>query len=715
MALEIENVWWLEVADAMRLEGISRMEVYNRMKPGDVHPLIWKDRREIDGKPGRLIYWKSASFAAQQRWRQELLKQAAGSPIPAAPANSSNSNEQIYDYPTPAAISAETQGEPPPQRDLFTLSLAERLVMVLPTANQRKVAFARFSSLQPLFNGDWKSQGYPSRLALVREISKSERNSQKTIWRRYQNFKATISPEFPDGDVRALIDKRPGPEATGPGSGSPGFEATLDLSMCAFIRLCWERDRLTKEQSYQKLKNYLNAKQRGVGAGYLYDIPSKRTVTRFINERLQGEASPYRNPDGIKNAVAPILRHYRDEYAGDAWCIDEWELDGVFYDDQRHRQLINYGKHSYIAHILTILDERTTCILGMRLTLSLCADEVLALAERVVREHGVPLQFVSDRGGHFRQRVIGRVVVESNGVLVEKLTGPLGRLGIRARSPREKNPRGNRLERLHRVYADLARRDFSVSWRGANTTEREITDIDNRVKQHLVDHCRHGNLPAQLLSIQQAEKITGAWQDEINLAETEAKGCNGLTRLAAYRQFQPPAEERTRRRPSEQLLEQAFAEYFEDITIKPGGVLELPRGEGIYENPLLGRFQGDCRLVARLRNDKSAVVVLPDAKGEETVVAARVTPVGTRDAVALADAYARQTRLRNVFAQFAERLEAPAEAESGIRCEISKPQYPEISSSEWMMTHGRAEAEPVRRSLTSEEIANRALELEEAL
>jgi hypothetical protein len=373
--------------------------------------------------------------------------------------------------------------------------------------------------------------------------------------------------------------------------------------------------------------------------------------------------------------------------------VDEWELDGVFYDARKHSQLINYGARNPIAHLVSIIDERTTCILGWILTLHLDADSVLDLFERTIREHGAPKFLVSDKGGAYRSRLGGRVVMRKRGELVEQVSGALGALGVTRRTPRkEKNPQANRIERIHLIYAPKARRDFGLSWRGANTTEREMTDIDARVKQHLLEHCRLGTCGPQLVSIQEVQSLVEKWVDEINLAPTEAKGCAGMTRLAAFRQFQPPEEERARRRVSDRVLTVVFAEHFPDRTIRQG-VVELPDGKRYYSPELLP-FHAQVREAVRPRHDHSFIWLWADQKGPEPIVAERQVPVGTADPQALARACQHLAAVRKIAGEMGARREA-ANAECRIQniespspeARVPSPET-EISSSEWIMRKG---------------------------
>src|SRR5437764_1078259 len=70
---------WLTVKQVAGYLELSRQEINRRTKPGHPHFLPSRDRREIDGKPGRLINPRSMSPAAQELWRQHALKNAVKS------------------------------------------------------------------------------------------------------------------------------------------------------------------------------------------------------------------------------------------------------------------------------------------------------------------------------------------------------------------------------------------------------------------------------------------------------------------------------------------------------------------------------------------------------------------------------------------------------------------------------------------------------------
>lgn len=392
-----------------------------------------------------------------------------------------------------------------------------------------------------------------------------------------------------------------------------------------------------------------------------------------------------RSREEVKAAVGYVDRHYNDEFSGDAWCIDEWELDGCFYDEENHARVINYGEGRPIAHILSVIDEQSTYIMDWMLTWKVSLEEgTLTLAERLLRKFWTPLRLVSDRAGRFRRLARGRVTVGFDGDLIELLAGPLGDLGVKPRLTKEANPRGNRIERAaHREYARRAT-EFGISWRGANTLQRKWTEIDERVKRHLSAHCKFGICGPQLISIQQGEEIIAKWINDLNISKTKAKGCKGLTRLAAFNWFRPSEEEIARRKPSEGLVDLAFAER-DRRTIQAGAVIQLSDGRR-YSGVGLIDWIGARVEVVRFRRDPSFLQVFPP--GQEAPVLAHLRrAVGTNEPVALSEELARLEHNRKVIVH--EEKLFPMEAAR----ETTQDPRPERQSA------GRT------RQMTSEEVA----------
>jgi hypothetical protein len=318
-------------------------------------------------------------------------------------------------------------------------------------------------------NGLGKALGHDQRGDWLKIIAAQNRVSVRTLQRWIKVLRD-------DDDPTKLVPKQPGPK--------PGKFPSLSDDARAHLKVCF-LDKLTPRKSFKSLEGVLQAKQRGNGCSYFYEPVSYSTVKRYWRERLIPMYGPQRDgKEAVKTAAGYLDRLYDDEFAGDTWCLDEWQIDGAFYDEQDHRRISNFGKGRPIVHILTILDERTTYIIDHLVTWQISLEEaVFALAERTIRQHFLPKRFVSDRAGRFRALVRGHMVLGSDGELIEKLAGPLGELGVIPRGSEEKNPRANRLERLHRLYADRAR-DFGPSWKPP-MEKHEHRELDDAVDRHL--------------------------------------------------------------------------------------------------------------------------------------------------------------------------------------------------------------------------------------
>jgi hypothetical protein len=201
---------------------------------------------------------------------------------------------------------------------------------------------------------------------------------------------------------------------------------------------------------------------------------------------------------------------------------------------------------------------------------------------------------------------------------------------------------------LHRLYADRAR-EFGPSWKPP-LQKHEHREIDDLVSRHLDAHCRYGTIGPQLMSIQEAERRIAQWVEEINLADTEANGCHGLTRLAAFRQFQPPAEEIAQRKPTQAALDLAFAER-DERAIREGGIIELEDGAR-YSCPQLVEWRlrlgsGAKVPVMRYRRDPLRLIVSPP--GAEPFTAERRAIVGTKDKELLSREAEKLAHLRKLL------------------------------------------------------------------
>jgi hypothetical protein len=361
----------------------------------------------------------------------------------------------------------------------------------------------------------------------------------------------------------------------------------------------------------------------------------------------------------VKRAAGHIVRHYDDERVGDTDCMDVWEIDGYFYDDEDHRIVYNWGAHNPVLQLAVIIDGRSTCIKGFEITTQ-PERGVLDLAERVVRspDYWLAERAVCDRAGNYRRLVRGRLVMHKTGELAEAMRGPLGLLGMQGRGSEEHNPRANRIERVIGIFADKARRDFGNSWRppkrvrGYNGDMRRKIGIDERVRWHLNEH-RQGQ-PTGLLPLSEVKVKIAAWIPEINSAETDAKGCHGMTRQGAfnYAPFRPSLEEIARRTPPRALIDWAFAERFEGKNarcVRDDGSITLPDGCRYFSRDFSTHL-GQVIDILRYRRDHSQIFWKLPGSRDVMPVELRV-PIGTAEPQRLALAIAAMKADRRFIAR----------------------------------------------------------------
>ncbi len=502
-------------------------------------------------------------------------------------------------------------------------------------------------------------------------------------------------------ELESAISRGENPfEVALPGKRGPhgNWKHNYDGATAAKIAELWE-SRKSYRTTADMVFDWMLKRQAVVCAGHDYSIPSREAfrqfTRRYINESLGGKNNSRRiGKIGIRDRAGAIVRRYDDEFSGDSWCIDEWEVDCYCYDDHDHSIVYNYGKDQPILHLLTIIDERTSCILAWALTVDL-DHEAMDLAESTLRRYWPPLRLVSDHAGRFRQYFGGRVVTRRAEEMAKLLDTPMGALGVLPVTSREPgSARRNRIERApHREYARYAQRDFGLSWRPPKD-QRENTGIDDRVKWHQGPHLKHGE-QTSLISLSYVSNCCTVWIDDFNNMDTKAKGCNGMTRAAAFKYFQPPAEEIAKRKVPESVIDGLFAETFKR-RVREGCQVHAPGGY-IYTHLDLAYHLSEDLQCRRFRRDRSKLFV---EIGDRVIEALAQPTVGVNDPVNLSKECERLAHNQKELKR--ENPPAPEPA----------PDYPHVSSTAWMMekierTHAarQASAAPTLQP-TSQDVAD---------
>jgi hypothetical protein len=612
-------------------ERVSRMEVNRRVNSGEYDS---RDRRDVDGKSGRLILVRSLSFDGQQRFRQMQLE-AAASPKP---------------KPNP--------GQP----SLFPRTQIDDQVEALRLpASQRDVILRRFRIVQVLLNSNWKALGYRSKKEYKRVLARESNISVRSVERLVQTWKKS-------GELNDLAKDRPGP--------LPGTGRALDADMRAHLYDCYVIKKLTASQCCRSLINYLQQKQNSPGCrvSHSYHPPSRSSVERFLHSLDAIDQAARKGPDALRAACGHIDRSYLDLASLECVESDEWKVD-LFSFDPLHR--LDQHKRLLIRRywLLTFYDVRSMYPLVWKLCEGLeheprhgiTVEDEIDLFVALIRNFGVPAAIHSDRGrfrgkdwgGEPYQQHIDKEFAAADGIL--QRVGELAGLpeGIRHDMPRVHNPRGTRLERFHRWLADCCR--GKPGWTGT-MKEREA----GLVPRGDADRQRHklwcfGKLgPGERSPLMTKDEISAevnkmmeAWREH----NSEGTDMGGLTPRAIFVQCSPASGFR---RISEERLALATAQHFLNEHIATGGIIVLRDGSR-YSHPLLVRLAGQKREVVRLRHDHSFITVLPAQKGEEAVKAPRRTPVGMNDP----DELARQMELENRVLNVAGPMVMPLEYDPG--------------------------------------------------
>src|SRR5690349_20129975 len=122
---------WITIEEARAAEGISRREMYNRLKPGDAHYIVSQDRKLVDGKRGTMVHVASLSPAA----RGKLLKEEL-----ARVQQPASATRQLEDSPV---AEAEARG----QLSLLPRNSIDTQILAIPPGPGRDLAVRRYRAI----------------------------------------------------------------------------------------------------------------------------------------------------------------------------------------------------------------------------------------------------------------------------------------------------------------------------------------------------------------------------------------------------------------------------------------------------------------------------------------------------------------------------------------------------------------------------------------
>ena len=637
-------------AEAAELVGITKREVGRRITTGELAsiPAPSGTRNGKRGPAGRLVRLGSMPPQAKEAWLRKQMNapqkaaQQSSAPLPPdtlpkEPRTAGETSPGLLVPPMPpqcvaASSPAIELRRPLPivQPDLFWSD--EVAALAIP-AEKRDLVSRRLEIVRQCLNGDYRARGL-TKDAWVRTLASEHNLSARTLYRLVQRY------ETGGKEPLALLDKLPGPEPSDP--------AILQDWQKAEIQYCWISLKLNIAQTYDRVMRFTREKANSAGWRNEdhYEFPSIHAVRRYIRERLTAVDHALRGgAEAIKAAAGYIDRTYRNLASLSRVETDEWKCDFLAYHE----------KHTKIVRrwwLLTFYDERSLYPLEWELVAGSEyelrhgigeADEINLLV-RLVEDYGAPDYIVSDHGRFRGKTFVGGKPGPPLDESFKKLHGIFDELSITKSEPREKNPRGNRLERFHRFLADSSR---SVpGWIGSNTKQRKIAPGDGQLDEHHL-WLTGERAGTPLLSRTEAIEQINTWMETWRAHESRGTDMDGLSPRAVFVHNTPATGFR---RISDAQLAWATAEHFPERTIQEGGIIELPGG-GRYSHPHMILIQGEKREVARLRHDHSQISVLPAAKGEEIIFAPRRVRVGTDDPDELAKQTEMQRKIRNLCEQ----------------------------------------------------------------
>lgn len=647
-AIQFEGISVKEAAD---FEHCSQRTINTRIKtPADPKYLASALVPQPNGRLERRINPLSMTPMAQERWRTHELAKLAPKP----PANIPNEHGQL-------SLLPRTKLD-----DEFAA------LHHLPES-MREVVKVRLSVTSQIQNFNWKAANFQSKRAFLNHLAEVNHMSARSIQRLAKNHRES-------GSLMSLVPEIRGPERyTG---------SHLDADMRAHLQRAYVFEKMTVKQCYDSLIRYLTEKQNSPGcrASHLYKIPKYWTIARFIRSLGPLEIASRKGPETLKAACGYIDRTYRDLASLGRVEVDEWKCDFFAYDAKRPKNvrrwwlMIFYDAKSMFPLVgKLVTGSEHSPAHGIRE-----ADEIEILV-RLLKEYGVPGGIYSDHG-RFRGKTFGGHARRS-----EMFDGILDRLGIRKIEPREKNPRGSRLERFHRYLADQAR--TVPGWIGANDKQREMTRGDEQKALH--ERWTKGDpdvprtpLLSNVEAMQKIEEWMNAWRDH----DSEGTDMNGLSPRAVFAHGTP---EGGFTKISDERIDWETAEHIPGELVETGGIIELRDGKR-YSHPLLLTIQGERREVVRKRDDHSQIWVLPAAKGDETIIALRREPVGLNNPDNLARQMALQKRVQSLVGRTLKPLALIPEGFAPLEEAAAPPPAPhqEISGPEYLIEWRKSNARP---------------------
>ena len=472
--------------------------------------------------------------------------------------------------------------------------------------------------------------------------------------------------------------------------------------------------KLSVTQAHRLLVAEIDAKQKAWGAGHIYQKPSlsqSRTLLGGLDSPTVTLAREGEKAFDDKHA-AYLSCTPEGLHANDLWVTDQKQIDVRLRDG---------GERLGRIWMVNFLDVASDKIVGYGFGPVLSSDMVMLAATMALERYGVPGAVHMDLGKEFNCTAFNGSFRKLSGeAFFREAVGLWERLEVRPVKAIGRNPQSKTIERWHANLPDFDRR--FPGYCGSNTDERPEKLAAEEAKHEAWKQGKADRSP--LVRIQDYVAAYVRWVETEWNAQARGRG--------KMRQGMTPNEAWNVKRPAGGLRTLSASEvdfYTADhrfLKVARGGQINLNLyGQTIeYQAPELFLHQGEDVEVIISRRTLSSVQVL---LGGQALCEAHLKPLYhwlPKDREELRAAMRCKAATNRAIKQglTAQRLLAdaenpvellemqaalPAKDSPKLFGQAPAPQHPETGSLEWAETHRR------RKTLTSGEIANRAIEMME--
>jgi hypothetical protein len=550
--------------------------------------LVTKDRREVDGKRGKMALFSALPEDVRLRYmsRQRERSIALATQQPAAPQPLRTSAGQVQ----------------------FPFAEVPREIALLPVPEaQKPLVWKRYMLVTESMNGAHRLYGkswtdhFESWLCPQYGVSRSRGYDYRN---RYNDVIAREgdTEEGRRKAILALMDDKRGPQGFDPEMVEPWVAERMR-------RLLWKG--FKKRAIVRAALDEITKRQAAWGAEKIYPVPSPHALYKVLETMSRG---------GMAEALAHGEKRFEDKFgryfsrdysrlrANDLWVIDQ-RLCNVRLRDGSER----LGR----LWEINILDVGSRRWLGGSFGPILSGDMVMAAVVMAIQRAGVPKAIHEDRGKEFNCRAFNGSFRKIKGeTLFKMVDGVWSLLGVRVVQAIGENPKTKIIEPWHRNCLDeFDKRTFSGhGWCGSDTDERPERLADEEAAHERLTKTGQGATPLVRIEAYIAASFNHKENVYNATHEHSGRGMNGMTPDVAWN-VKRPDEGIRRIAPAE--LELVTAEH-RKLKVARGGQINFTlHGQLIeYEDPALFLRQGEEVEVIISRRTLAQVVVL-DLHGKE--------------------------------------------------------------------------------------------------